>query len=306
MTWVFHESDVRGFDRLVLLALADEAGDDGGDCYPSMRRIANKARVGVGTVPGVLLRLEQAGALVVERPERKGRGAFNRYTVVMTKSSGAERFDDDTTRGNVQERAAALRDSARTQDPRPDDSDSASSSDTVDDDAARLCERLADAIESHRGGEDRPAVTDRWHNDMRLLLTRGPKELAKPEPVSTERVERGIAYTFRALSTPGPDGFCWANQVRSPAALRKHWTKIRDAARNAARRQTVVEFGPPLAEDQAHDVVMARQFDRTCKSGECDGSGWLDEEFDPFNAGGSPSVARPCPSCRPPSTQATA
>lgn len=43
--WVWNNSDAGGSELLVLLALADYADDDGGNCYPSMNAIAEKARM---------------------------------------------------------------------------------------------------------------------------------------------------------------------------------------------------------------------------------------------------------------------
>lgn len=128
LAWVFHDVDaVRGHDRLVLLALADEADDYGGNCHPSLRRLAHKARVAVGTASEAVRRLESSGHLVVERPERTGRGRHNRYRVVVpwaddkgrdgsrdkgsgaehsstrTRGPGAERLDVET-RGNARPR----------------------------------------------------------------------------------------------------------------------------------------------------------------------------------------------------------
>ena len=82
LTWVFHESNARTTDRLVLLALADEADDDG-MTWPSQRRIAAKARLNRSTVQEAIRRLEDAGEVVVLRPEQSGRGHFSRYIVTM-------------------------------------------------------------------------------------------------------------------------------------------------------------------------------------------------------------------------------
>lgn len=100
-------------------------------------------------------------------------------------------------------------------------------------DVARLCEVLADAVEAH-GKVGRPQIKPRWHEDMRLLLSRGPTDV-EPTPVEPERVERAIRVVFSQFAVPDPgSSFCWADQVRSPGALRKHWTAIRLAAKSAA------------------------------------------------------------------------
>lgn len=83
MAWVFAESDATGNDRLVLLAIADEADDDGTKAFPSIDRLAAKCRIPTRTVRRCLVRLEEAESLRVVRPEQKGRGHHNVYTVLM-------------------------------------------------------------------------------------------------------------------------------------------------------------------------------------------------------------------------------
>lgn len=84
--WVYEHSESRLADRLVLLAIADEADDDGTSAFPSQRRIAHKARVGQTTARRAIDHLEEAGELYVIRPEKTGRGFFNRYIVLMGRS----------------------------------------------------------------------------------------------------------------------------------------------------------------------------------------------------------------------------
>lgn len=83
LSWVLDHSEAPGNDRLVLIAIADEADDDGANAYPSIDRIARRARVNKRTTMRALERLEATGELVVLRPEVTGRGHHNRYAVVM-------------------------------------------------------------------------------------------------------------------------------------------------------------------------------------------------------------------------------
>jgi hypothetical protein len=83
-------------------------------------------------------------------------------------------------------------------------------------------------------------VTKQWLKDMRLLKERGPVGLAKPLPLSAERIEAAIDFTFRELATPqNGTTFCWANVIQSPNALRKHYANLRLASQ--ARRKPVVD-----------------------------------------------------------------
>jgi len=83
MSWVFEHSQARGNDRLVLLAIADQADADGLNAFPSIPTIARMSRVPSRTVQRCLDRLEELGELLVHRPQRQGRGHHNVYAVPM-------------------------------------------------------------------------------------------------------------------------------------------------------------------------------------------------------------------------------
>lgn len=127
-TWVWENSDTTGNDRIVLLVLADEANDDGGSCYPSIDRIAHKARVNRATVFRCLDRLEAAGEVIVTRPKKYGRGHFNHYTVLMGRVAECDLFGEPTEVGEtvekgrekVQKRRAQTRPNPRPQTTNPE------------------------------------------------------------------------------------------------------------------------------------------------------------------------------------------
>lgn len=97
-----------------------------------------------------------------------------------------------------------------------------------DADTADLCVLLQKRVELQRGR--RPQVTARWVKDMGLLLRRGPKHV-EGVTLSPGEVREMIGATFELLADPGRDGFCWADQIRSPAALRDHWEQLEVALR---------------------------------------------------------------------------
>ncbi|MEW2382304.1 helix-turn-helix domain-containing protein [Micromonospora sp. NPDC047707] len=66
MTWVWDHSPVGGTERLVLLAIADCAADDGANAWPSLGTLARKARLDERTVRRIIRRLEVGGHLLVE------------------------------------------------------------------------------------------------------------------------------------------------------------------------------------------------------------------------------------------------
>lgn len=87
MSWVWEHSRAKGSARLVLLALADHAGHDGGDAYPSVRRLAERCGVSERTVQDALKTLAELGELVVN-PQAGPRGV-NRYQLTLTPAESA-------------------------------------------------------------------------------------------------------------------------------------------------------------------------------------------------------------------------
>jgi len=82
LTWAF-EQPLAGNEKVVLLALADHA-DENGSCWPSMRRIAEKACIAERTVRRILIVLEEGGFLLVNsQHDPSGRSAPNRYELAM-------------------------------------------------------------------------------------------------------------------------------------------------------------------------------------------------------------------------------
>src|SRR5690242_254595 len=66
MTWVWDHSTVGGNDRLVLLAIADCAADDGTNAWPSMTTLARKVRLDERTVRRIVRKLAEGGHLLVQ------------------------------------------------------------------------------------------------------------------------------------------------------------------------------------------------------------------------------------------------
>jgi thiol-disulfide isomerase/thioredoxin len=88
MSWVWDYSPVGGNDRLMLLAIADNADDTGANAWPSIATLARKTRVDERTVQRIIRRLTDGGHLKVEATA--GGRRSNRYTVVMTPPPSAE------------------------------------------------------------------------------------------------------------------------------------------------------------------------------------------------------------------------
>ncbi len=80
MNWVWEYSPAKGTELLMLLAIADNASDDGGNAYPSVRTLARKTRMGERSVQRIVRKLAEEGHLSIK--ERGGRDP-NRYAVLM-------------------------------------------------------------------------------------------------------------------------------------------------------------------------------------------------------------------------------
>ena len=79
MTEVWESSSTKGDSRLVLLALADFANDEG-YCFPSLERIALKSALSKRNVQMILRDLKSRGELVIL--QGAGRGNVNAYWVL--------------------------------------------------------------------------------------------------------------------------------------------------------------------------------------------------------------------------------
>lgn len=80
-SWAWESSRSTGASFLVLLALADHAGGDGGDCWPSVGRLARRCRVDERTVQRALASLVELGELGVD--PGAGPAGTNRYRLTF-------------------------------------------------------------------------------------------------------------------------------------------------------------------------------------------------------------------------------
>lgn len=113
MSWVLRHSEETLGRRLVLLALADSAEEDGGNAWPSVATLCGKTRLSERQVQYALRGLEKDGAIVNEGRHRTStqRYGTNVYRVVM----GAETAPFDESKG-------AIHDNGRVQPTAPDPS----------------------------------------------------------------------------------------------------------------------------------------------------------------------------------------
>lgn len=85
-TWVWEHSASRGPARLVLLAIADNAHDDGAQAWPSITTLVRKTGLAERTVQAAIKTLAKLGELDVEH--NAGPRCVNLYRVLMTTPAG--------------------------------------------------------------------------------------------------------------------------------------------------------------------------------------------------------------------------
>ena len=94
MQWVWEHSRATGIDRLVLLAIADNANDDGGNAYPGMATLMAKTRLPRSTIYEAIRRLIALGELERTTPSRGRHRTV--YRVMTTVSTYDNRPEDRT------------------------------------------------------------------------------------------------------------------------------------------------------------------------------------------------------------------
>lgn len=91
MDWVWRQSKSRGVERLVLLAIADCANDEGEHAYPSIATLTSKAGIGESTTHRAIKALVDLGELRVT--QNAGKRGTNLYAVIMDAGRGGSQSD---------------------------------------------------------------------------------------------------------------------------------------------------------------------------------------------------------------------
>lgn len=81
MAAVWDHATAKGGERLLLLAIADYARDDGGGAWPSLQRLADKTLFSERNVRYLLRKLEESGELAIH--QGAGPHGANRYTITL-------------------------------------------------------------------------------------------------------------------------------------------------------------------------------------------------------------------------------
>lgn len=250
-------------DAVRVYGVLHRHGQDPRNCYPSHARIARFIGRAKSSIPAWIRELVVAGWVeVVARRTPEGDPDSNGYVVhLVPLEAGRGGVPAPPPRGvpadeqggvPVAQQGGSLLDSApneskeneskgNEENPAPSPPPSAPADDAPSAEVIQLCTQLADAVERYRDGAQggRPKVTKTWHRDMRLLLERGPLGADQAVATPAEKIAGCIRVVFTELADPqGSSGFCWASNVQSPAALRRHWWKLYEAAVVARRRST--------------------------------------------------------------------
>jgi hypothetical protein len=111
---VFYLPDLKPTQKLVLLALADHADDDGSNCYPSMERLEKKTALGLRRLQQIIGELQAAGyvsreinAATGSRGQIAGNRRPNHYELCIpdhSPSSTGAKPGSQQGRNSVQER----------------------------------------------------------------------------------------------------------------------------------------------------------------------------------------------------------
>lgn len=200
--------------------------DSADGAWPSLRRLAEEAGgCSADAVRRALRELERARWLVVEARYDGARQTSNRYVLTLPPGSSARGEGGTGARGAPSTGASPRSRTTSSQNKNEPPSPPAP-------EVTEIVDALASAVEEHQG---RRPKTTKWARDIDLLLRRGPTDWEQPEPIAADEVLDVIGFTFTVLAeTRG--GFCWADQVRSGAALRRHWTRL--VAERTKRQRT--------------------------------------------------------------------
>ena len=212
-SWAWEQRTANSGTKLVLLALADHAGEDF-TCFPSSGRIAAKTGLSERTVREYLEDLAEAGVISKMRRQRRQNGTLGTWLYRLNEhqsdpstsgdgspvATGRQRRQVRSTSddGSAQPVTTGLRAEPSCEpsfashveiDVRDDDPHGVARLtkatdveivDPADHDVERLCELLADSIAAC--GSKRPSVTVAWRTDMGRIIRldeRSPDDIAR-------------------------------------------------------------------------------------------------------------------------------
>lgn len=268
--WVYRHSPYSGVALLVHLAIADTVNDQhNNELWMAQATLARKVRAGRPAVNSALAKLLADGFLVlVTTGATKGKPNCYRFVFpdaevvyetrfggVVSGNTPPAGVSSEATGGVVSDNRGVSSEATQTQEETQVQSQEVSVSTEVD----GLVGRLAAAVAVHQGHKPK---TGAWAKPLDLLLRRGAPEWADPAPIPVAEVEAMIDLVFTAGTVRSGDrGFCWADQVRSGEALRRHWSKLVSwRERSAHRSSNASVVGEVLAAFEGAGVTPGTTF----------------------------------------------
>lgn len=215
-TWCWQHSKASGVDLLTLLAIADQASDEGTDAWPCYTTLAKRIRKSEKTVQRSIQRLVDLGELAVERRggpascgqthQRPNRYSFTAYRTWKTRQSDQSSPASDDPKSGQSDQSSGSKsgqnqqrvDTAMTCDPSFDPPISKPSSSEVDASASQATadaaaeersrvepeprqdvDRLCTALRDHMIANDcrPPTITQGWRDSARLMLDKDDRQI---------------------------------------------------------------------------------------------------------------------------------
>lgn len=236
-TWAWGQDTPTAGHKLVLLALADHAGEDF-TCFPSTGRLSEKTGLAVRTIRKYIDDLVAGGLVAKSDRVRRADGTLSvwRYRLdhCPPDASGTPmpvapecRTSDTGVPPPVTSglRAEPSIEPSTNRQPRVSH---------VDEHIEELCNMLANSIEGR--GSKRPTVTEAWRNDMDRLV-----RIDGRDPVDVAKVIRWL--------DAGEDDVAafWRPNIRSAKKLRSQWDRMREQYERERNRPSRDEFVDPSA-----------------------------------------------------------
>lgn len=232
MQWVWEKSQSKGTDRLVLLAIADCASDDGGNAYPSTATLVAKTGLGERTVQDAMKRLHKLNELAIYR--NAGPKGCNRYRVQMQGGAATAPPQEPHPADPAPGAATApqppqiphpggaataprtvLEPSINHQKSKPSSSEIAPRSDVE-----QVCRHLVEKRIEY--GLRRLTVTDAWRVAARLMI---------------DKEGRTVAQIIGAIDWALNDDF-WRTNIESIPTLRKQYEKLLGQAQRQRKQSS--------------------------------------------------------------------
>jgi len=267
MQWVWEKSQSKGTDRLVLLAIADCASDDGGNAYPSTATLVAKTGLGERTVQDAMKRLHKLNELAIYR--NAGPKGCNRYRVQMQGGAATAPPQEPHPADPAPGAATAPQ---TPQIPHPGGAATAprtvlepsinhqkskalSSEPAARPDVERICAHLADRIAED--GSKRPEINKGWREAARLMLDKD----RLTEKQIHDCIDWCQSHEF------------WSDKILSLPKLRMRFVQLRKQAHNEQRRSTpnrgfVEHNGQRLKPNTADNfdlIAQLREIDTTTR-----------------------------------------